>query len=105
MLKECLSFRRIQEEETMFKKDFVIKNKVGLHARPAAVFVQTANKFKSNIFVEKDGKNVSAKSILGVLSLGAEKGATISVEIEGSDEEEAMNAISELIANKFGDEE
>jgi len=89
----------------MQQKDFIIQNKVGLHARPAAVLVQTANKFKSNIFVEKDGKSVSAKSILGVLSLGAEKGVTISVEIEGSDEEEAMNAISELIANKFGDEE
>lgn len=89
----------------MFKKDFVIKNKVGLHARPAAVLVQTANKFKSNIFVEKDGKSVSAKSILGVLSLGAEKGIKISVEIEGEDEQEAMNTISELIANKFGDEE
>jgi len=89
----------------MIKQDFTIQNKVGLHARPAAVFVQTANKFKSNIFVEKDGKSVSAKSILGVLSLGAEKGAQILVEIEGEDEQEAMNTISELIANKFGDEE
>ena len=89
----------------MIKQEFIIQNKVGLHARPAAVFVQTANKFKSNIFVEKDGKKVSAKSILGVLSLGAEKGAIISVEIEGEDKEEAMKAIGELIANKFGDEE
>ena len=95
----------IERYDEMLRKEFKVKNKVGLHARPAAVFVQTANKFKSNIFVEKDGKSVSAKSILGVLSLGAEKGVKISVEIEGSDEEEAINAISELIENKFGDEE
>ena len=89
----------------MQRKEFTIQNKVGLHARAAAVLVQAANKFKSNIFIEKDGKKVSAKSILGVLSLGAEKGAIISVEIEGSNKEEAMKTIEELIANKFGDEE
>jgi phosphocarrier protein len=89
----------------VIQKKLVIQNKVGLHARPASVFVQAANEFKSNIFVEKNGKKVLVKSILGVLSLGAEKGAIISVEIEGEDEQEAMNTISELIANKFGDEE
>jgi len=87
------------------QKDFTIQNKVGLHARPAAVFVQTANKFKSNVSIEKDGMRVSAKSILGVLSLGAEKGVKICVEIEGEDEQEAMATISEVIANRFGDEE
>jgi phosphocarrier protein HPr len=89
----------------MQQRDFTIQNKVGLHARPAAVFVQTANKFKSNVFVEKDGMRVSAKSILGVLSLGAGKGMRLRVEIEGEDEQAAMNAFSELVANKFGDEE
>lgn len=89
----------------MEQKDFTIQNKVGLHARPAAVFVQTANKFKSNVSIEKDGMRVSAKSILGVLSLGAEKGVKICVEIEGEDEQEAMATISEVIANRFGEEE
>lgn len=89
----------------MQRKEFVIQNKVGLHARPAAVLVQTANKFKSDITVEKDGKVVSAKSILGVLSLGAEKGSVITVETNGTDEEEAMKAIEELLNNRFGDEE
>lgn len=89
----------------MQQRDFVIENRVGLHARPAAVCVQVANRFKSNILVKKDGKSVSAKSILGVLSLGAERGTKISVEIEGEDEQEAMTAFSELVANRFGDEE
>lgn len=89
----------------MLQKDFTIQNKVGLHARPAAVLVQTANKFESNISIEKDGVTVSAKSILGVLSLGAGEGARIRVEIEGKDEQEAMATISEVVANKFGDED
>ncbi len=71
----------------MKTQSFVIKNKVGLHARPAAVLVQAANKFKSEIKLEKDGNEVSAKSILGVLSLGAEKGTVVVVTANGVDEE------------------
>ncbi|MEM3573790.1 MAG: HPr family phosphocarrier protein [Nitrososphaeria archaeon] len=89
----------------MVTKTFVIKNKVGLHARPASVLVQAANKFKSDIKIEKDGKEVSAKSILGVLSLGAEKGSVISVTIDGPDEDEAIKTIEELVNNNFGDPE
>ncbi|MGB9794207.1 HPr family phosphocarrier protein [Caldisericum exile] len=89
----------------MLTKTFTVKNKVGLHARPAAVLVQTANKFKSDIKIEKDGKVVSAKSILGVLSLGAEKGSTITVTVDGVDEEEALKTIEELVNNNFGDAE
>lgn len=89
----------------MLKKDFIIQNKVGLHARPASLLVQTANKFKSNITVEKDGNKVNAKSILGILSLGAEKGAHISIEIEGEDEEAAMRALTQLIESNFGEEQ
>lgn len=89
----------------MVQKEFIIQNKVGLHARPAAIFVQMATNFKSKITVEKDRKEVNAKSILGVLSLGAEKGAKIFVEIEGEDEQKAMKTLSELIENKFREEE
>ncbi|MGB9855879.1 MAG: HPr family phosphocarrier protein [Caldisericum exile] len=89
----------------MLMKTFTVKNKVGLHARPAAVLVQTASKFKSDIKIEKDGKVVSAKSILGVLSLGAEKGSTITVTVDGVDEEEALKTIEELVNNNFGDAE
>lgn len=86
------------------KKELIIQNKVGLHARPASIFVQTANKFKSDIIVEKDGNKVNAKSILGVLSLGAEKGAHIIIEAKGEDENEAIEALESLIENKFGEE-
>ena len=89
----------------MLTESFIIKNKVGLHARPASVLVQTANKFKSDIKIEKDGRIVSAKSILGVLSLGAEKGSTIIVTVEGIDEEEALKTIEDLVNNNFGDPE
>jgi Phosphotransferase System HPr (HPr) Family len=89
----------------MLTKTFTIKNKVGLHARPASVLVQTANKFKSDIKIEKDGRIVSAKSILGVLSLGAEKGSTIVVTVDGVDEEEALKTIEDLVNNNFGDPE
>jgi len=89
----------------MLTREFIVGNKVGLHARPVSLLVQTANKFKSDIFTEKDGKRVSAKSILGLLSLGAEKGSTIIMEVDGSDEESAMKSIEEIIANKFGEEE
>jgi phosphocarrier protein len=89
----------------MLRKEFTIKNKVGLHARPASILVQTANKFKSDIKIEKDGRIVSAKSILGVLSLGAEKGSTIIVTVDGVDEEEALKTIEDLVNNNFGDPE
>lgn len=86
------------------KKEFVIQNKVGLHARPAALFVQTAKKFKSNITVEKNGEEVNAKSILGILSLGVERGAHIVIKAEGEDEKKVMHEIKELIENKFGED-
>jgi len=65
----------------MLVEEFTVNNKVGLHARPAANFVQTASKFKSKITVIKDGKEVDAKSIIGILSLGVEKGANIKVKL------------------------
>lgn len=87
----------------MLTKNFVIKNEVGLHARPAAVFVQTVSKYKSKITIEKDGKIANAKSIVEVLSLGAEKNAEVTITAEGSDEEDAMRAIEKLIESNFGE--
>ncbi len=87
------------------KEEFVIKNKVGLHARPASLFVQVAKKFGSEITVEKDGNRVNAKSILGVLSLGVEQGEKITIEAIGDDEKEAMEEFRRLIENNFGEEE
>ncbi|MBM4464054.1 MAG: HPr family phosphocarrier protein [Chloroflexi bacterium] len=82
-----------------------IRNKVGLHARPAALFVQTAGEFKSKVSAVKDGREVNAKSILSVLTLGAEQGAVVTVRAEGADEVEAVEALKELVENNFGEEE
>ena len=77
----------------MVKKELVVKNRQGLHARPAALFVQIANKFDSRITVKRDSEEVNGKSIMGILMLGAEKGSSIVIEAEGED---ALLAIAEL---------
>lgn len=85
----------------MIKKELKIKNKTGLHARPAALLVKTTGKFKSEIFISKDGYKVNGKSIMGVMTLAAESGSLIEVFIDGPDEDEAMTALEDLIKNKF----
>lgn len=87
----------------MFSKEVVVNNQVGLHARPATFFIQKANEFKCGIWVEKDERRVNAKSLLGVLSLGIVKGTSINIIADGSDEEEAVNALAELIATNFAE--
>lgn len=82
-----------------------IRNKVGLHARPAALFVQTAMKFKANVSVAKDEREVNAKSILSVLTLGVNQGDQVTVKAEGEDEREAIEAISSLVESNFGEKE
>lgn len=85
--------------------ELVINNEVGLHARPAAVFVQTASKFKSTITINKGGNSANAKSILHVLTLGIQKGTTITVLAEGEDAAQALEAISDLHSKNFGERE
>jgi phosphocarrier protein len=85
----------------MITKEVVINNQVGLHARPATFFIQKANEFKSSIWVEKEERRVNAKSLLGVLSLGIVKGTAITIIADGSDEVEAVAALSDLIASDF----
>ncbi len=87
----------------MFAQDVTINNEVGLHARPATFFIQKANEFKSGIWVEKDERRVNAKSLLGVLSLGITKGATITLMADGVDEKEAVAALCELVSGNFGE--
>ena len=79
------------------KKDFVIKNEEGIHARPATIIVKTANSYKSDINLTFNGVTVDMKSIMGVLSLGVTKGSLITVEVKGVDEIEAMRAIERQI--------
>jgi phosphocarrier protein HPr len=88
----------------MFQQNVIVKNKTGLHARPAALFVQTANKFKSEVFIEKDGKKVNAKSIMGVMSLAVSQGTPIIISAQGEDEKEAVIKLVELIESKFGED-
>lgn len=83
---------------------FVIRNRLGLHARAAALLVKTANHFTSEIFIEKDGIEVNAKSIMGILMLAASKGSRITLRVEGKDSIQALQALGELIENKFGED-
>ena len=83
----------------MVEKNFVVKNETGLHARPASLFVQKAAKFKSTINIKKDGKEGNAKSIISVLSLGASNGSEITISCTGEDEQEALNALIDLLDN------
>lgn len=82
----------------------VIRNQLGLHARACALFVKAASKFKSEVFVSRDDLEVNGKSIMGVMMLAAEEGATISVRAVGPDEAEALQALRELVDGKFGGE-
>lgn len=85
-------------------RQVTLQNQTGLHARPAAIFVNQASKFKCDISVEKDGKRVNAKSIMGILSLGAVKGSTINIIANGIGEKEAVNTLAEIVERKFGEE-
>jgi phosphotransferase system HPr (HPr) family protein len=79
------------------KKEIVVKNKTGLHARPAAIFVQIANKYESEITIIKDDQEVNGKSIMGILMLAAEKGSRITMIANGDDAEKAVEELSEVL--------
>lgn len=86
----------------MISKTTTILNKQGLHARPATAMVNTAAKYKSEIFICKDEKKVNGKSILGLLVLAAESGSKLTIEASGPDEGEAVDALVELVEDHFG---
>ena len=86
-------------------KKLEIKNKLGLHARAAALLVQTVNKFSAQVSVSKDGQTTDGRSIMGVLTLAAAQGSKIQVEASGEDAERALRAIEKLIDNKFNENE
>ena len=85
--------------------DTTIINKLGLHARASAKLTQLASKFKSDVFISKNGRKANAKSIMGVMMLAAASGSTITIETSGEDEQLAIDAIIALIEQKFGEEE
>jgi len=88
----------------MVKKNFRINNKLGLHARPAALLAQTVSKFESMVSIIKDGQEVDGDSILGIMMLAAEFGSEITITVNGKDEKEAMKNIEKLFARKFDEE-
>jgi phosphocarrier protein len=88
----------------MLKKEFLIVNKLGLHARASALFVKTASRFASEVKLAKEGIEVNGKSIMGIMMLAASKGTTVCLSVEGADETDALQTIGDLIANGFGEE-
>ncbi|HRK79313.1 MULTISPECIES: HPr family phosphocarrier protein [unclassified Thiobacillus] len=88
----------------MQQRDVEIVNKLGLHARPSAKLTQLASSFKSNVFMARNGRRINAKSIMGVMMLAAAKGSTITLETEGDDETDAIEALAELISSGFGED-
>ena len=85
----------------MVRKDVMITNNIGLHARPATFFIQKANTYKSSVWIEKDDRKVNAKSLLGVLSMGIAKGMTITLIADGQDENAAVDGLVQLIQTGF----
>ena len=87
----------------MCAKEVLVQNQVGLHARPATFFIQKANEFKASIWVEKEERRVNAESLLGVLSLGIVGGVTIRIIADGSDEQDAVDALVKLVESGFAE--
>jgi phosphocarrier protein HPr len=89
----------------MIEKEILIKNKLGLHARAAVKFVNLANRYSASVKIVRSGVEIDGKSILGILTLAATQGTTITLKLSGKDEEDACQALLELIKNKFGEKE
>ena len=85
-------------------KELLVSNKLGIHARPAAMFVKVANKFACNIFVEKDGEQVNGKSIMGLMMLAAGPGSKLTLHVRGTDAQAAIAEIEALVHRKFDEE-
>ena len=85
-------------------KDLTIENRNGLHARPAALFVKTSSRFRSDVWVEKDGEKVNGKSIMGLMMLAAGKGSVLRVTAEGEDAGLVLTELEQLIRTRFGEE-
>ena len=89
----------------MLQQEVEIINKLGLHARASAKLTQVAGRFAADVWLSRNGRRVNAKSIMGVMMLAAAKGSTIVVEADGEDEAEAMAAVTQLVAERFGEAE
>ncbi len=87
----------------MVEKEVTVKNRAGIHTRPAAAIVKLSAKFKSDIFLDRDGFAINAKSIIGVMTLAAEQGSRLTIRIDGEDETEAADALTKFFDEGFGE--
>lgn len=88
----------------MIEREVTVRNRAGLHTRPASMLVRTASKFDADVFLRRDNYEINGKSVIGVMTLAAEQGATLELIVEGEDEEDAAEAIAELFEDGFGEE-
>src|SRR6266853_13493 len=96
-----MSAKKATDGGWLMTKEFLVANKLGIHARPAAMFVKIANRFACNIFVEKDGEKVNGKSIMGLMILAAGPGSTLTVHAQGRDASQALAELESLFKAKF----
>lgn len=99
-----MSAKQAEDDNWLMTKEFLVSNKLGIHARPAAMFVKVANRFTCDIFVEKDGEKVNGKSIMGLMMLAAGPGCKLKVHAEGHDALQALSEIETLLTRKFDEE-
>lgn len=100
-----MSAKKLPEADDLkVHKELVVQNKLGIHARPAALFVKTANRFGCNVMVEKDGETVNGKSIMGLMMLAAGPGSKLMVHCEGQDADKAAQELEHLLKRKFDEE-
>jgi phosphocarrier protein HPr len=99
-----MSAKKLPNSEFL-TKELTISNKLGIHARPAALFVKTANRFSCEIFVEKDGEKINGKSIMGLMMLAAGPGTSITVTASGAESTEVMAALEALVGGRFGEDD
>jgi len=96
-----MSANKLLDGVSIMTRDFMVANKLGIHARPAAMFVKTANRFTCEIFVEKDGEKVNGKSIMGLMMLAAGPGSKVTVSAQGHDAHQALAELETLFKQKF----
>jgi phosphocarrier protein len=88
----------------MIERELTVRNQAGIHTRPASMIVQTASQFDADVFLQRDNYEINGKSVIGVMTLAAEQGATLTLIVEGSDEEAAADALEDLFEDGFGEE-
>ena len=105
MMRQLMSAKKLPEDsELKVHRQMVVQNKLGIHARPAAMFVKVANRYACNVMVEKDGETVNGKSIMGLMMLAAGPGSKLLVSCEGQDATQAATELEQLLKRKFDEE-